>query len=250
MRTAKKHRKLKIKIQVTIYILDMRASELLFAIAFLTILPVEAKGKLCNLKSNHLSQGHSADSGKYIITDKTSTPIYLLARNSFDTDDLGEYKGSRYTSHNYENQSSEPAVNPLLKQVSSHAIGILFLLLTWRSIGTFDVADQIISPALRLCTLASATVLLVANFLGCLLLAFKQLGNKRFLKAILALNITREFVEIAYNIFCIIFSRRGSKYYLPSEIYIGRLGTNAWFLLLCFSFSKGRWVLQRQENPQ
>lgn len=130
-------------------------------------------------------------------------------------------------------------LNPLLKQSSTASIGLLFILLLWRTLSCFEMADQFQSAQMRTLTLLPAIILSCANALGFMVNLIKPLNFKNHLKAILAINLLREAVEILYNIVAML---RTSQ----REIYLGRFFINCWWLLLCYSFSKSRWVLDTE----
>eukprot|EP01041_Mallomonas_annulata_P008810 gene8810-18234_t len=78
--------------------------------------------------------------------------------------------------------------------------------------------------------------------LGFIVTLAKPLNFKNQLKAILAMNVVREIVEIVYNTIMLILNSASSP--IPREVYFGRFFTNVWFICICMSLSKSRWVLQ------
>jgi hypothetical protein len=132
-------------------------------------------------------------------------------------------------------------INPLIKQASTASVGILFGLLIWRSLSSYELADQFVSDAMRLILVIPVIGILILNVIGFVLNFVKPLNFKNHLKAILAINILREWVELAYNAVKLVAV--SSKSPIPREVYFGRMFVNVWWTLLCFSFSRSRWVL-------
>mmetsp|Transcript_27674 Transcript_27674/g.27897 ORF Transcript_27674/g.27897 Transcript_27674/m.27897 type:complete len:225 (+) Transcript_27674:96-770(+) len=154
--------------------------------------------------------------------------------------------GENIYSHQHRNYPPNHAASnvpsPLLRQALTSSIGFLFLLLTWRTISVYEIADQFASPILRLVSVAPTVLLFCTNMIGFIVNLARPLNFKNQLKAILAMNIVREIVEMIYNSIMLLASSNSSP--IPREVYFGRLFTNAWFMFLCISFSKSRWVLQ------
>jgi hypothetical protein len=137
--------------------------------------------------------------------------------------------------------TSPENINPLIKQASTASVGVLFGLLIWRSLSSYELADQFVSDAMRLILVVPVIGILILNVAGFVLNLMKPLNFKNHLKAILAMNIVREWVELAYNAVKLVTV--SSKSSIPREVYFGRLFVNVWWTLLCFSFSRSRWVL-------
>lgn len=131
--------------------------------------------------------------------------------------------------------------NPLLQRASAASIGVLFGLLVWRSLSSYELASQFHSHYLRALSTLPVIVLMVLNVLGFGVSIFRPLQFKNQLKAILSVNLGREWLEFAYNIVMIVMV--STKAEVPREAYIGRLFMNIWWSALCFSFSRSRWVL-------
>jgi hypothetical protein len=134
--------------------------------------------------------------------------------------------------------------NPLVKTVSTVSIGLLFMLLVWRNLSVYELADQFTSNRMRSITIIPMMAILAANIIGFLICIFRPQGFKNQLKAILAVNSVREGVELIYNIVKVFGGSRYSS--IPSDVYIGRFFMNVWWLSLTFSFSKGRWISPHQ----
>ena len=149
-------------------------------------------------------------------------------------------------------------VNPLMKQASTGAIGILFVLLIWRSLAAYELADQFNVGITRIIAVTPTVLILLANLAGFVVNMMKPHNFKNTLKVVLAMNVIREFIEMLYNISMLVLNtRRSGLQIIPTEVYIGRFFMNAWWLSLCLTFSKSRWVLavippspQQQSVPQ
>ena len=137
--------------------------------------------------------------------------------------------------------SAQMQVNPLVKKASTISISALFGLLIWRSLTSYEMANEFMSDSARVLTATPVAGLLLANLVGFVVNILKPINFKNHLKVILAVNIVREWVELLYNVFMLIFS--SSKSLTPREVYFGRFFMNCWWSLLCVSFSRSRWVL-------
>lgn len=178
----------------------------------------------------------------------------FMARNA-------DVSGKFERMENTPSESIPGVVHPLLRQASSASIGILFGLLIWRSLSSYELADEFAAGLIRYILIAPIVGILSLNVVGLALNLIRPMNFKNHLKVILALNIVREWVEMAYNSMMIVIAFAKSTT-LPREVYFGRLFMNVWWSLLCFSFSRSRWVLsasfpqqyqqqQRQSNyPQ
>lgn len=142
----------------------------------------------------------------------------------------------------------QPNLHPLLKQASTASVCVLFGLLMWRSLSSYELADQFLNDYVRLIAIIPVVGILIANIIGFVVNLAQPLNFKTHLKVILAVNVLREWIEMAYNVMMLIAS--SSKSAIPREAYFGRLFMNIWWSLLCFSFSKSRWVLQSMEAHQ
>ena len=136
----------------------------------------------------------------------------------------------------------QQVINPLIRQTSTASIGILFALLIWRGIAAYELADQFNSGFMKVVAVTPTVILLSANLAGLVVNLLKPLNFKNILKVILALNIVRESVELVYNALKIVLTSTSSI--VPREVYFGRFFMNLWWLSLCITFSKSRWVLQ------
>ena len=130
--------------------------------------------------------------------------------------------------------------SPLARKVNSVSVGLLFMLLVWRNLSVYELADQFVSKRMRLLTLPPLVVILLSNLLGFLMNVMRPHGFKNLLKLILAANTSRESVELVYNV-AMVFSR--SRYSsIPRDVYVGRFFMNVWWTAFCLSFSRSRWV--------
>lgn len=150
-----------------------------------------------------------------------------------------------FKKYSYTDQSAavrKPVLNPLFKQAGTASICLLFGLLIWRTLAVYEIADTFESRTLRSLTVIPTMLLLGGNIAGLGLNIMKPLNFKNHLKAILALNIVREVVELIYNVAQLILVGAATK--LPREVYIGRLLMNLWWGTMCFSLARSRWVVQ------
>lgn len=159
----------------------------------------------------------------------------------------------------YKTQKSQSGVQKmsgLLKQASSASIGVLFALLTWRSLTAYEMADSFRNSFVRAMSVAPSIALLAMNLIGFVVNWMRPLNFKNYLKVILSLNIVREWVELAYNLLMIVLT--SSRSAIPREVYFGRVFMNVWWTALTMAFSKSRWVstevfksqLERQQQKQ
>lgn len=138
--------------------------------------------------------------------------------------------------------------HPVLKTVTGGAVGVLFVMLTWRSLSSYELAEQFSNPLLKFTAITPTIVIMIGNLLGIVTNIVKPKNFKNIMKSILAANIVREIVECTYNVLKIIVnhsitsSKSSLADYVPKEIYFGRLFGNMWWMLLCISFSKSRWA--------
>ena len=101
-------------------------------------------------------------------------------------------------------------------------------------------SDSFGSKFMRLISVIPTMIILATNMAGFIINVMKPNNFKSMLKAILALNIVRESVEVCFNVFMILFRNEFTS--IPKEVYFGRFFSNIWWLSLCVSFSKSRWV--------
>lgn len=125
---------------------------------------------------------------------------------------------------------------PLLRQADTVATGVLFFCLTWRILSLFDLVNESNIVLCNWTNRISLGVLFVLNVLGFVLNIVRAGAFKSRLKAILALNIFREWVEAGYNIIMLV------TYSGDRTLYQGRFFMNVWWSLLCLSYSRSRWV--------
>ena len=93
---------------------------------------------------------------------------------------------------------------------------------------------------MRLISVLPTMIILATNMAGFIINMMKPSNFKSKLKAILALNIVRESIEVCFNVFMILIRNEFTS--IPKEVYFGRFFSNIWWLSLCVSFSKSRWV--------
>jgi hypothetical protein len=172
-----------------------------------------------------------------------SNDYSVVVSDDDNTDRRPKYQPQYSADHgaaagNYQQPAQQ--LNPLLKQASTASIGILFVLLIWRSLASYELADQFNSGTFRLLAVTPTVLILVSNLMGFIINFMKPFNFKNLLKFILALNITREFVELLYNVVMLVVNSSNSQ--IPREVYFGRFFMNVWWLSLCITFSKSRWV--------
>ncbi len=138
--------------------------------------------------------------------------------------------------------------NPLLKQATSATITILFIMLLWRSLLSYELADQFSTEYIRMMAVLPTIGLLCSNLVAFFTALTRPNNlNKNLLKTILAANIIREYIELAYNVVMLVLNNPTAQ--VPREIYFGRFFGNVWWLLLTSSFSKTRWTLSQFQKP-
>lgn len=153
-------------------------------------------------------------------------------------------------------QNQRAGLVGLLKQASSASIGVLFALLAWRAITAYEMASHFKNDFIRFVSVSPALCLLLMNLAGFVVNFFQPLGFKNHLKVILAANVSREWIELAYNFMMILLTDSTTP--IPREVYLGRVFMNVWWTLLCMAFAKSRWVsnenfkaaLERQQMKQ
>jgi hypothetical protein len=141
----------------------------------------------------------------------------------------------------FELQNTRPD-NRIASQVTAASIGTLFVVLIWKLMIAFELADQITNTFQRNIATISLCIVLICNVAGFLFNIFSPLMFKSYLKIILAINMLREFISMMYNIFNMVFPSQDSN--IPPEAYFLSIAYNLWIGILCYSFSKSRWVMK------
>ena len=154
----------------------------------------------------------------------------------YENDDM--YPPDKYALYH---QPAVAATSPLLRQATTYSLGIFFFVLIWRTVSIYELADQFSSGFIRFASVVPTVFLFCANILGFLANLTRPLNFKSQLKAILAMNMIREVIEMIYNTIMLVINIEPSN--IPREVYFGRFFTNVWILLLCTTFSKSRWIL-------
>jgi hypothetical protein len=204
------------------------------------------------IKSGALKEGSSSDRIRNQKAHLHSANILAYSSDRFEQSsrsgaDEMRIQQQRYSYSRNNAQSTrhqQVHINPLLKQASTASIGILFVLLSWRSLAAYELADQFNVGMQRIVAVTPTVLILCANIAGFLVNMTKPLNFKNILKFILALNIAREFTELLYNAVMLVVNGRSSNAIVPTEVYFGRFFMNIWWLSLCITFSKSRWVHQ------
>jgi hypothetical protein len=148
------------------------------------------------------------------------------------------------TSSSSPNSKKLSAVLPFLKESAVHMITCLFAFLLWRLVSVYDI---IVSEKISFFTNSAkyfTSFLFFLNFVCVILQLLQPLRFKVILKSVLALDILREVIAIVGNLY--------SAFLLPPfrELYLGRAIGNVCWGLFCYSFSRSRWVMQRQRTTQ
>ena len=193
-----------------------------------------------------IAKNHATDLSDSIHGESNNHYAVILSNekdNEFRPKYQQQYAPSQHgnSAGNYQ-QHQPQQINPLLKQASTASIGILFVLLIWRSLAAYELADQFNAGSFRIIAVAPTVLILCANLMGFVVNVMKPYNFKNLLKFILALNISREFIELLYNVMMLVTNTPNSG--ISRDIYFGRFFMNVWWLSLCVTFSKSRWVLQ------
>lgn len=177
--------------------------------------------------------------------DELDIDLDILAQTS----DYERTPSSPPSFNNQQSQYSFQQSNPpsggidLKKQVPTAYVGLIFVMLTWRALGNYEMADQFSSGILRLLCVVPSIALLIMNLVGFIINMLKPNSYKSSLKFILALNIIREWIEMAYNVIRMVTAKNVSR-----EVYFGRFFMNVWWSVFCMAYSKSRWVTQLAMN--
>eukprot|EP01032_Pedospumella_encystans_P025645 gene25645-28974_t len=122
------------------------------------------------------------------------------------------------------NVDRRKVVRPLLNRVSTVSVCMMFGLLIWRSLASYELANEFTAEPLRILATAPVIAILVANVVGLAINLLSPLNYKNFLKAIVAANVLREWTEAVYNIFMLFFASSDSD--KPMGEYLGRIFMN------------------------
>ncbi|RYG68607.1 hypothetical protein EON64_04815 [archaeon] len=151
--------------------------------------------------------------------------------------------------HGRQDSNSPPdgrqnVLSTMVKHTDKVHAGILLFALCWRILGLYEISGSggTIKGFMRYrsVTRISLLLLLMLNILGFALNCLPVPGyrHKNKLKAIVAVNIIREWIEVFYNLYMILLGSDA----VDKAIYQGRLFMNIWWSLLCMSFLRTRWV--------
>lgn len=160
--------------------------------------------------------------------------VYALdGRKQYGREESNSYSGGQ-----------QNVLSTMVKHTDKVHAGILLFALCWRILGIYEISG--LGGTLkgftwyRGITRGSLLVLMALNILGFALNCLPAPGyaHKNKLKAIVAFNIIREWVEIAYNFYMVLLG--GAR--VEKSIYQGRLFMNIWWSLLCMSYLRTRWV--------
>ncbi len=187
--------------------------------------------------------GHFETSMKGISDEGSTSTVYILAQNQYSYSATQEGPvNARAGMHNGRAPGGPPPRQPtgLLKQASSASIGVLFGILTWRSLTAYEMADSFKNGFIKTVSVAPTVGLLILNLIGFVVNWIRPLNFKNILKFILSLNMMREWVELTYNMLMVLLTDSQSA--IPREIYVGRIFMNIWMTALQMAFAKSRWV--------
>jgi hypothetical protein len=147
-----------------------------------------------------------------------------------------------------QNPSTNPSnkVHPFLTKLPWASLSIIYFLLTWRAMGCYDSSGQFSISMIRTLSNVPVTIIFVLNILGVIISIVNPLKLRVQLKLILAINTLREIIELMYNVIMIIISTSVSKF--NRDFYYGRMIASIYFLTLCVSTSRIRWMEQKDKT--
>lgn len=148
----------------------------------------------------------------------------------------------KYSYANTQGNTNTRKVDALFKQASTASISVLFILLIWRSLSSYEIINQVMNSLIKTVLLTPTVVIMLANIIGFIVNLTRPMNFKNILKFILACNIFREWIELVFNLIMMVASTANAN--IPREIYFGRMFMNIWWSAICVSFSRSRWVLQ------
>jgi hypothetical protein len=137
-------------------------------------------------------------------------------------------------------------VHPLVRKASSASLSLVYLLLAWRAMGSYDSSAQFSTSLLRTVSNIPVAGIFILDILGLIISIINPSKLKVQLKFILACNTVREIIELTYNVIMIIISTSVSNF--NRDYYFGRLITSVYFLMLCISTSRIRWTEQKNKT--
>ncbi|CAM9179522.1 unnamed protein product [Ascophyllum nodosum] len=149
------------------------------------------------------------------------------------------------TQYRHHNQIPGQAVgtqqraSSLFRRAGGGGVFFVFFLLVWRSLSNYEQVVKL-TGALRGLMVVPALGLFVGN-LVCMCLALVQAATARQkarMKTMLTVDAAAEGLLLLYNLVGIL----GGQPYTPREEFISRVLANAWFLSICFTFARARWV--------
>ena len=154
----------------------------------------------------------------------------------------------QFHSHSTASHSSaspqSPPINPLLKRVSTASLCLIYFILAWRALGSYELSGLFVNGIIRFFCTVSVSIVFISNCIALILClagnVLKPIDVKNQLKFVLALNTIRESVELVYNILMMVLASSGAEF--SKDFYLGRFITSLYFLMLCLSTSKIRWT--------
>ena len=160
-------------------------------------------------------------------------------------------KTSSYSYKNTKSHIDETQRAKFRMELGIASINILFIMSIWRCIVLYDLATSFTSPVLKSVSTLPLQFLLILNVLSLFVNLLRPMQYKNILKIAMGLNIVKEWVDLAYNLFIIVFGPSILDLQTPQEIqyftkgyFFGRLMLNMWFLVSGIAQLRSRWVFQ------
>ena len=151
---------------------------------------------------------------------------------------------SHSTASHSSSPSQSPPMNPLLKRVSTASLCLIYFILAWRALGSYELSGLFVNGIFRFLCTVSVSIVFISNCIALILClagnVLKPIDVKNQLKFVLALNTIKESVELVYNILMMVLASSGAEF--SKDFYLGRFITSLYFLMLCLSTSKIRWT--------
>ena len=140
--------------------------------------------------------------------------------------------------HHQYPKASNNQVHPLLRKASAASVSLIYLLLAWRAMGSYDSISDSSSSVLKTILNIPVALVFCLDVFGFLASLVNPSKFKVMLKFILACNTVRELIELAFNTIRIITIAKASG----RDYYLGRIVASLYFILLCLTTSKIRWI--------
>lgn len=174
-----------------------------------------------------------------------SNPVKRIVNDYDDTfrNQNGYLAGSDSLQPQYQHsKASNNLVHPLVRKASAASVSLIYLLLAWRAMGCYDSISDSSASYLRTLFNIPVAFIFCLDIFGFIASLINPSRFKVVLKFILACNTVREITELAFNVLRIITISKTTG----RDYYLGRMIASVYFLLLCFSTSRIRWIEQKQ----